>query len=134
MTLLDRYIVRSILGFVLLVMVVVLILGALFVFIDQQDDIGVGHYTVVEALWYTLLNLPQQAYELLVPNCVRLITSERSALSRNQHEGSGNLCEGLLGQAEGGQDHREPDSFSAGLCQGKKFQCSGRMGDRRRGL
>jgi len=65
MTILDRYIVRSILGFVLLVMVVVLILGALFVFIDQQDDIGVGHYTAVEALWYTLLNLPQQAFELL---------------------------------------------------------------------
>jgi lipopolysaccharide export system permease protein len=65
MTILDRYIVRSILGSVLLVMSVVLILGALFVFIDQQDDIGVGHYTAVEALWYTLLNLPQQAFELL---------------------------------------------------------------------
>jgi len=65
MSLLDRYIVRSILGSVFLVMVVVLILGALFVFIDQQDDIGVGHYTAVEALWYTLLNLPQQAFELL---------------------------------------------------------------------
>jgi lipopolysaccharide export system permease protein len=65
MTILDRYIVRSILGSVLLVMVVVLILGGLFVFIDQQDDIGVGHYTAVEALWYTLLNLPQQAFELL---------------------------------------------------------------------
>ena len=65
MTLLDRYIVRSILGSVLLSMVVFLILGALFVFIDQQDDIGVGHYTAVEALWYTLLNLPQQAFELL---------------------------------------------------------------------
>ncbi|MGH8277753.1 MAG: LptF/LptG family permease, partial [Steroidobacteraceae bacterium] len=65
MTILDRYIVRSILGFVFLVMAVMLILGALFVFIDQQDDIGVGHYTAVEALWYTLLNLPQQAFELL---------------------------------------------------------------------
>ncbi len=65
MTLLDRYIVRSILGSVLLVMAVFLILGALFIFIDQQDDIGVGHYTAVEALWYTLLNLPQQAFELL---------------------------------------------------------------------
>jgi lipopolysaccharide export system permease protein len=65
MTILDRYIVRSILGSVLLVMVVVLILGGLFVFIDQQDDIGIGHYTAVEALWYTLLNLPQQAFELL---------------------------------------------------------------------
>ena len=65
MTIIDRYIVRSILGFVFLVMAVVLILGALFVFIDQQDDIGVGHYTALEALWYTLLNLPQQAFELL---------------------------------------------------------------------
>ncbi len=65
MNILDRYIVRTILGFVFLVMGVVLILGALFVFIDQQDDIGVGHYTALEALWYTLLNLPQQAFELL---------------------------------------------------------------------
>ena len=65
MTILDRYIVRSILGFVFLVMAVLLVLGALFIFIDQQDEIGVGHYTAVEALWYTLLNLPQQAFELL---------------------------------------------------------------------
>jgi lipopolysaccharide export system permease protein len=65
MSLLDRYIVRSILGSVFLVMLVVLILGGLFVFIDQQDDIGVGHYTAVEAVWFTLLSLPQQAFELL---------------------------------------------------------------------
>ena len=65
MTVLDRYIVRTILGSVLLVTMVLLVLGALFVFIDQQDDIGVGHYTAVSALWFTLLNLPQQAYELL---------------------------------------------------------------------
>jgi lipopolysaccharide export system permease protein len=65
MTILDRYIVRSILGFVFMVMAVVLVLGGLFVFIDQQDDIGVGHYTAIEALYYTLLNLPQQAFELL---------------------------------------------------------------------
>jgi lipopolysaccharide export system permease protein len=65
MNILDRYVVRTILGFVFLVMGVVLILGTLFVFIDQQDDIGVGHYTAVEALWYTFLNMPQQAFELL---------------------------------------------------------------------
>jgi len=65
MSVLDRYIVRAILGTVLLVMAVLLVLGALFVFIDQQDDIGVGHYTALGALWYSLLNLPQQAYELL---------------------------------------------------------------------
>lgn len=65
MNILDRYVVRSILGSVLLVMAVVLILGGLFIFIDQGDDIGVGHYTAMDALWYTLLNLPHQAFELL---------------------------------------------------------------------
>src|ERR1700724_1164888 len=65
MSVLDRYIVRAILGSVLLVMLVLLALGALFVFIDQQDDIGTGHYTALGAFWYTLLNLPQLAYELL---------------------------------------------------------------------
>ncbi|HZT00931.1 MAG TPA: LPS export ABC transporter permease LptG [Steroidobacteraceae bacterium] len=65
MSVLDRYIVRTILGAVALVMVVLLILGGLFVFIGQQGDIGVGHYTVVDAMWYTLLNLPQQVYQLL---------------------------------------------------------------------
>lgn len=63
MTILDRYIVRSILGSVFLVMLVVLVLGGLFVFIDQQDEIGIGHYTAVDAVWFTLLNLPQQAFE-----------------------------------------------------------------------
>ena len=65
MSVLDRYIVRTILGTVALVMAVLLLLGALFVFIDQQDDVGVGHYTAVGALWYSLLNLPQLAYEVL---------------------------------------------------------------------
>ena len=65
MSVLDRYIVRAILGTVLMVMAVLLVLGALFVFIDQQKDIGIGHYTAFGALWYSLLNLPQQAYELL---------------------------------------------------------------------
>jgi lipopolysaccharide export system permease protein len=65
MNVLDRYIVRTIIGSVLLVMSVLLVLGGLFIFIDQQDDIGVGHYNALSALWFTLLNLPQFAYELL---------------------------------------------------------------------
>ena len=65
MSILDRYVVRAILGSVLLVLLVVLVLGGLFVFISQQGDIGIGHYTIGAALWFTLLNLPQQAYALL---------------------------------------------------------------------
>jgi lipopolysaccharide export system permease protein len=62
---LDRYVVRTILSAVLMVMGVFLMLGGLWVLIDQLDDIGIGHYTAWGAFWYTLLNLPQQAYELL---------------------------------------------------------------------
>ncbi|HVC29975.1 MAG TPA: LptF/LptG family permease, partial [Steroidobacteraceae bacterium] len=65
MSVIDRYIVRTVLGSVAMVMAAVLVLGGLFVFISQQSDIGVGHYTVADALRYTLLNLPQQVYELL---------------------------------------------------------------------
>src|SRR4029077_860030 len=65
MSVLDRYIVRAILGAVALVVLVFLVIGALAVFIDQQDDVGTGHYTALAAFWYTLLNMPQLAYELL---------------------------------------------------------------------
>ena len=61
MGLLDRYLIRAILGSVLMVMAVLLVLGGLFLFIGQQDDIGVGGYTAAQAFIFVLLNLPQQA-------------------------------------------------------------------------
>jgi lipopolysaccharide export system permease protein len=65
MTILDRYLVRTLIVYSAMVMGVLLMLGGLFVFIDQQDDIGVGRYTMGEALFFSLLNLPQQAFELM---------------------------------------------------------------------
>ena len=65
MTRLDRYIVRAVLGGVLLVMAVLLSLGALFLLMGQQDDIGVGDYTAWNALTFVAFNLPQQAWALL---------------------------------------------------------------------
>ncbi|MFZ9708474.1 MAG: LPS export ABC transporter permease LptG [Steroidobacteraceae bacterium] len=65
LTVLDRYIVRSILGGVGLVVLVLLALGAVFLFMNQQDDIGVGSYSTIDALFFVLLNLPAQAWELL---------------------------------------------------------------------
>src|SRR5262249_48317324 len=61
MNLVDRYVARTVLGAILLVMAVLLVLGALFNFIDQQSNVGVGHYDMVEALIYSLLNLPRFA-------------------------------------------------------------------------
>jgi lipopolysaccharide export system permease protein len=65
MTLLDRYIIRSILGAVALVLAVVVVLGALFLFIGEQEDIGVGHYSALDAVWFVVLNVPQLAWQAL---------------------------------------------------------------------
>ena len=63
--LLDRYLARQVLWFTLLVMGVLVTLAALFQFIEQQDDIGVGSYGTFDALFVTLLLVPQQAFQLL---------------------------------------------------------------------
>jgi lipopolysaccharide export system permease protein len=65
MNLLDRYVIRAVLGGVMIVLAVLLTLGALFLFANQQDDIGTGSYTALDALWFVLLNMPQQVYELM---------------------------------------------------------------------
>ena len=61
----DRYILRTIFGAVGLVLSVLLALGSLFTFIQQQDDIGVGTYRTVDAVLYVLLGVPQQMFEFL---------------------------------------------------------------------
>jgi lipopolysaccharide export system permease protein len=62
---LDRYLIRAVLGGVMVVLAVLLALGALFTFAGQQDDIGEGSYTALDALWFVLLNIPQQLYETM---------------------------------------------------------------------
>jgi lipopolysaccharide export system permease protein len=61
----DRYLYRTVLVYTAMAMAVLLTLGALFVFISQQSDIGVGSYSAGDAFMFTMLNLPQQAFELL---------------------------------------------------------------------
>jgi lipopolysaccharide export system permease protein len=65
MNTLDRYLYRTVLIYTLMALAVLLTLGALFLFISQQGDIGVGNYSASEAFLYTLLNLPEQAFEVL---------------------------------------------------------------------
>jgi lipopolysaccharide export system permease protein len=62
---LDRYLYRTVLVYTAMAMGVLLTLGALFLFISQQNDIGVGSYSAADAFIFTLLNLPQSAFELL---------------------------------------------------------------------
>jgi lipopolysaccharide export system permease protein len=62
-TLLDRYIARTLLSAVALVMAVLAVLGTLFVFIGEQGDVGVGHYGMLDALLYAAMSVPQFALE-----------------------------------------------------------------------
>lgn len=62
---LDRYIARTLLGAIAMVLAVLAVLGALFLFIGEQDSIGTGHYTAVEALLNSLLNVPGFALNAL---------------------------------------------------------------------
>jgi len=65
MNIIDRYVYRIVIAYAAMAMAVLLTLGALFVFISEQGDIGVGNYSAADAFLFTLLNLPQQAFELL---------------------------------------------------------------------
>jgi lipopolysaccharide export system permease protein len=65
MSSLGSYIVRTVLAYTALVLIVLLALGALFLLIGEQDDIGTGGYTIREAAAYVALNLPSQAAQLL---------------------------------------------------------------------
>ena len=64
MGLLSNYLMRSILASTLLVLLVLLALAGLFEFISQLEDTR-GNYGVPQALLYTLLRLPQLAFEML---------------------------------------------------------------------
>ena len=65
MNVLDRYLYRTVLLYAGMAMGVLLTLGALFLFISQQSDIGIGNYSAGDAFLFTFLNLPQQLFELL---------------------------------------------------------------------
>jgi lipopolysaccharide export system permease protein len=64
-SILSRYVIRSVLGTTLLVMLVLLVLSGLYLFITQQDEIGVGTYALEDALLFVGLNLPKYAFDML---------------------------------------------------------------------
>jgi lipopolysaccharide export system permease protein len=65
MNTLDRYLCRTVLLYSAMALGVLVTLGALFLFISQQSDIGVGNYNTGDAFVFTFLNVPQQIFELL---------------------------------------------------------------------
>lgn len=64
-SILSRYVMKAVIGNTALVMLVLLALSALYLFITQQDDIGVGTFSVGNAFMFVGLNLPKYAFDLL---------------------------------------------------------------------
>ncbi|MDG2289071.1 MAG: LptF/LptG family permease, partial [Woeseiaceae bacterium] len=61
---LNQYMLRTILTSTALVLVVLLALAGLFEFIAELDDTQ-GNYQTSQAILYTLLRLPNLAFEML---------------------------------------------------------------------
>jgi lipopolysaccharide export system permease protein len=64
-SLLSRYVMKAVLSHTALVMLVLLALSGLYLFVTQQDDIGVGQFTVASAFMFVGLTLPKYAFDLL---------------------------------------------------------------------
>ena len=65
MTILQRYIAKTILSTTGLVMLVLLGLYTFMDFVTELDDLGKGSYQIVEVLSYIFLSMPKRIYELL---------------------------------------------------------------------
>ncbi len=64
MRILDRYIMRTVIGSVLLVMLILLALFSFAAFVNELSYIGKGGYSSLLALSYVGLTLPRLAYDL----------------------------------------------------------------------
>ena len=65
MRVVRRYLFRSIIGTILLVLAVLIGLAAFIEFVTQLDDIGIGSYGILQALIYTLFKMPNYASQML---------------------------------------------------------------------
>src|ERR1700739_3662634 len=78
-------------------------------------------------------NKLQQAYELLVPDQVRVI-SERSRVMEGGNADRGDLRSGVFGQAAGGEHDCQPDGGTDRVRAERRLSSSNGMGLRRRRL
>lgn len=64
MTILERYLAKTVVGGTLMVLLVLVALGAFFNFLGEMGRIGSGAYGVPQAVEYVLLSAPQLAWEM----------------------------------------------------------------------
>lgn len=64
MSILDRYIFRTVAGATLVALLVLLLLEAFLGLLVELEQVGKGHYDFVAAIHYVMLIQPQRLYEL----------------------------------------------------------------------
>lgn len=64
MKIVERYLGRTLLSHVAIVLLVLLALYFFNTLMSEMGNVGKGHYTTVDAVLYSLMLLPRQAYEL----------------------------------------------------------------------
>jgi len=63
----DRYITKTLLGYTLVVLLVWLSIYSFFNFLEELNSVGQANYTVLEAIKYILLQIPEVAYKQASP-------------------------------------------------------------------
>lgn len=66
MKLVDKYIAKAVLSSIALVTLMLSGLQIFILFVNQLDQLGKGHYGIVEAMYFVLLQMPYEVY-LFVP-------------------------------------------------------------------
>lgn len=64
MKMLDRYIGRAVIGHTLVVFLILLMIYFFSTLVNEMGYVGKGHYTAANAVLYSLMLIPRQAYEL----------------------------------------------------------------------
>ena len=64
-----RYIAKSVVGSIAIVLLVVIALDTISVYVDELDDVR-GDYTYLEAFWYAILSIPSSIYDYLPLSCL----------------------------------------------------------------
>lgn len=62
MTLLDRYIAKTVLLSIGLVTLMLAGLQVFILFVNQLDNLGKGDYNIIQAVWFVCLQMPYQVY------------------------------------------------------------------------
>jgi hypothetical protein len=75
----------------------------------------------------------EQVYQILVPDRVRVVGDGSKLIGAGAEDG-GNLRPGILGQAEGGEHHRQPNGGADRVRRRARLRGSYRMDIRRRRL